>query len=56
MKLKELDEAGEDAFTSFCLHEIVAEMQEHRGRILQSRAHVEGTIRLEVFLGGKNTR
>lgn len=36
-------------YTPFCLHGIVAEMQEHRGRILQ-RADVEGTIRLEASM------
>lgn len=46
-------------YTPFCLHGIVAEVQEHRGRILQ-RTDVEGTIRLEasmveVLLGRKNT-
>lgn len=44
---------------AFCLHGIVAEIQEHGGRILQ-RTDIEGTIRLEasmveVLLQRKNT-
>lgn len=53
MRLKERGEAGEDVCTPFCLHGIFAEMQEHRGRILQSRADVGGTIGLEVLLERK---
>lgn len=44
MQLKEHGEAGEDAFTPFYFHGIEAEMQEHRGRILKSRADVGGPL------------
>lgn len=47
MKLKERDGAGEDACTPFCLHGIVAEVWEHRGRILQSRAVLGGSLDLK---------